>query len=111
MLSCLHCSQSGLATRRHFQDVSGSKSRANSMASCSTRPTTSKAGSKVKEARLEFPPNFPRDLRGTGVVVMGVIVLDQIQTLDRARLVKRLGALRPATLGATLQTLQAMFAP
>jgi mRNA interferase MazF len=41
----------------------------------------------------------------------GLIVLDQIRTLDRVRLVKRLGALRPATLAATLQTLQAMFAP
>ena len=41
----------------------------------------------------------------------GLIVLDQIRTLDRAPMVKRLGALRPATLGATLQTLQAMFAP
>ena len=41
----------------------------------------------------------------------GLIVLDQIRTLDRARLVKRLGALRPATLAATLQVLQAMFAP
>jgi mRNA-degrading endonuclease toxin of MazEF toxin-antitoxin module len=34
-----------------------------------------------------------------------------MRTLDRARLVKRLSALRPATLAATLQTLQAMFAP
>jgi mRNA interferase MazF len=41
----------------------------------------------------------------------GLIVLDQIRTLDRARLVKRLGALRPATLTATLRTLQNMFAP
>ena len=41
----------------------------------------------------------------------GLIVLDQIRTLDRVRLVKRLGALRPATLAVTLQTLQAMFAP
>lgn len=41
----------------------------------------------------------------------GLIVLDQIRTLDRARLVRRLGALRPATLAATLQTLQAMFSP
>ena len=32
-------------------------------------------------------------------------------TLDRALLVKRLGALRPTTLAMTLQTLQAMFAP
>lgn len=41
----------------------------------------------------------------------GLILLDQIRTLDRARLVKRMGALRPATLAATLRTLQAMFAP
>lgn len=41
----------------------------------------------------------------------GLILLDQVRTLDRTRLVKRLGALRPVTLAATLQTLQAMFAP
>lgn len=39
----------------------------------------------------------------------GLIVLDQIRTLDRVRLVKRLGALRPATLASTLKTLRAMF--
>ena len=39
----------------------------------------------------------------------GLIVLDQIRTLDRVRLVKRLGALRPATLDNSLKTLQAMF--
>ena len=41
----------------------------------------------------------------------GLIVLDQIRTLDRARLVKRLGALRVPTLALTLQALQNMFAP
>jgi mRNA interferase MazF len=41
----------------------------------------------------------------------GLILLDQVRTLDRARLVKRMGGLRPVTLAATLQTLQAMFAP
>ncbi len=41
----------------------------------------------------------------------GLIVLDQVRTLDRARLVKHLGALRPPTLLLTLQTLQSMFAP
>jgi len=41
----------------------------------------------------------------------GLIVLDQIRTLDRVRLVKRVGALRAQTLAATLQTLQSMFAP
>lgn len=41
----------------------------------------------------------------------GLVVLDQIRTLDRVRLLKRLGALRPPTLALTLRTLQAMFAP
>lgn len=41
----------------------------------------------------------------------GLIVLDRIRTLDRVRLVKRLGAVRPTTRSAMLQTLQAMFAP
>ncbi len=41
----------------------------------------------------------------------GLIVLDQIRTLDRTRLVSRLGALRASTLAAALQTLQVMFAP
>ena len=39
----------------------------------------------------------------------GLIVLDQIRTLDRLRLVRRLGALRALTLALTLQTLQALF--
>ena len=34
----------------------------------------------------------------------GLIVLDQLRTLDKVRLVKRLGALRPVTLAASLQT-------
>ena len=39
----------------------------------------------------------------------GLIVMDQLRTLDRVRLVKRLGALRASTLSSTLQTLRAMF--
>jgi mRNA interferase MazF len=41
----------------------------------------------------------------------GLILLDQVRTLDRVRLVQRLGTLRPVTLRSVLQTLQAMFAP
>lgn len=41
----------------------------------------------------------------------GLLVLDQIRTLDRVRLIKRLGALRAPTLAATLHCLQSMFAP
>jgi mRNA interferase MazF len=40
----------------------------------------------------------------------GLIVLDQLRPLDRARLLKRLGSLRAPTLALTLQTLQDMFA-
>jgi mRNA interferase MazF len=41
----------------------------------------------------------------------GLIVLDQIRTLDRVRLIRHLGSLRSQTLALTLQTLQAMFTP
>jgi len=39
----------------------------------------------------------------------GLILLDQIRTLDKVRLVKRLGAVSPDTLSATLNTLQEVF--
>ena len=41
----------------------------------------------------------------------GLILLDQLRTLDRQRLVKRLGAANAATLTSVLDGLQAMFAP
>lgn len=41
----------------------------------------------------------------------GLILLDQLRALDRARLVKRLGALRAPTRDAALRRLQEMFAP
>lgn len=41
----------------------------------------------------------------------GLILLDQIRTLDKTRLVKRVGAVHPATLEKTLHTLQAVFEP
>ena len=40
----------------------------------------------------------------------GLILLDQIRTLDKSRLAKRLGAVAPKTLTATLATLQVLFA-
>lgn len=54
------------------------------------------------------PASFRVPLRFQGK--QGLIVLDQIRTLDRTRLIQRLGALRPSTLAATLSVLQAMFA-
>jgi mRNA interferase MazF len=41
----------------------------------------------------------------------GLILLDQVRTLDRVRLVQRLGALRAPTLAQALQVLGRMFAP
>jgi mRNA interferase MazF len=41
----------------------------------------------------------------------GYIVLDQIRTVDRERLVRKLGKLAPSTLRRTLTILQDMFAP
>ena len=41
----------------------------------------------------------------------GLILLDQLRTLDRQRLVKRLGVANAATLANVLDGLQAMFAP
>ena len=41
----------------------------------------------------------------------GLILLDQIRTLDQVRLVKRLGKVPPRTLNATLDTLRKVFAP
>jgi len=41
----------------------------------------------------------------------GYVVIDQIRTLDRERLVRRLGKLSPSTLGRILAILQEMFTP
>lgn len=40
----------------------------------------------------------------------GLVLLDQIRTLDKARLARKLGAASSATLSATLRTLQEVFA-
>jgi len=41
----------------------------------------------------------------------GEVVVDQLRTVDRERLVRRLGRLSPSTLAQVLSTLQEMFAP
>ena len=41
----------------------------------------------------------------------GYVVLDQIRTVDRDRLGRRLGRLSPATIDRVLHVLQEMFAP
>ena len=41
----------------------------------------------------------------------GYVVIDQIRTVDRERLVRRLGKVLPSTLGRILAILQEMFTP
>jgi mRNA interferase MazF len=40
----------------------------------------------------------------------GLILLDQVRTLDKRRLVRRMGVLDPRTVAALLATLREMFA-
>ena len=41
----------------------------------------------------------------------GLVLLDQVRTLDKIRLVKRIGTVEAATLQKVLTTLQSMFTP
>ena len=41
----------------------------------------------------------------------GLVLLDQIRTVDKSRLVKKSGSVHAATLEKTLRTLQMMFEP
>jgi mRNA interferase MazF len=53
-----------------------------------------------------YPSRVPCRFQGKN----GQVVLDQIRTVDKARLVKRLGRISPATQGAVLAVLAEMFA-
>ena len=89
-------------------------------------------GSELKKSRpcvIVSPPEFNQHLRTVIVASMtskgfvvpfrvpvthartkGLIVLDQIRTVDKIRLVKRLGAVNAKTLSTVLITLQEVFA-
>ncbi|MGH9319791.1 MAG: type II toxin-antitoxin system PemK/MazF family toxin [Vicinamibacteria bacterium] len=54
-----------------------------------------------------YPFRVPCKFKGKS----GHVVLDQIRTVDRERLVKHLGALSPVVLGRALGVLREMFAP
>ncbi len=91
-------------------------------------PTT---GSKIKKARpcvVISPPELHDYLRTVMVAPMttgsrpapfrvavrhagksGLILLDQVRTIDKARLVKRSGSLTAVTLRATLATLREVY--
>ena|SRR6516164_3898944 len=55
-----------------------------------------------RPAPFRIPVSFARK--------SGLILLDQLRTLDKQRLVRRLGALQPRTLQATLACLRDVFA-
>lgn len=89
-------------------------------------------GSEIKKSRpcvIVSPPELNENLRTVIVAPMtskgfvapfrvpvthagtkGLIVLDQVRTVDKIRLSKRLGAVSPKTLSVTLATLQELFA-
>jgi len=54
-----------------------------------------------------YPFRIPCRFQGRS----GHVVLDQVRTVDRERLVRRLGRLAPSTLNRALLVLQEMFAP
>jgi mRNA interferase MazF len=56
-----------------------------------------------------FPAPFRINVRHDGKD--GLIVLDQLRTVDQRRLSQRLGAVPANTLATALATLQAMFTP
>jgi mRNA interferase MazF len=55
-----------------------------------------------KPAPYRIPVTFQRK--------KGLILLDQIRCVDKKRLVKKMGAIKPETLTKTLSTLQEVFA-
>jgi mRNA interferase MazF len=92
-------------------------------------PTIGSAIRKSRPCVVVSPPELNQHLRTVIVAPMtskgfaapfrvpithggtrGLIVLDQIRTVDKVRLVKRLGAVSAKTLGATLSALQEVFA-
>jgi len=54
-----------------------------------------------------YPTRIPVTFKGK----KGSVVLDQLRTVDRARLMKRLGKISAETSRRVLATLQEMFAP
>ena len=93
-------------------------------------PTVGSEIEKTRPCVLVSPPEMHNHLRTVIVAPMttgarpavfrvpitfkgktGLILLDQIRTIDKARLIRREGAVHAATLQRTLTTLRTMFAP
>ena len=92
-------------------------------------PTVGREVRKSRPCVVVSPPEFHEHLRTMIVAPMttksrpapfrvpvthagqkGLILLDQIRAVDKARLAKRLGAVSAKTLASTLGTLQEVFA-
>ena len=54
--------------------------------------------------------NYPSRVRCRFADKDGLVVLDQIRTVDRVRLMKKLGRIAPRTRRAVLETLASLFA-
>jgi mRNA interferase MazF len=93
-------------------------------------PTVGSEIQKTRPALIVSPPELHDYLRTVVVAPMttagfaapyrvpvgfqgkrGLVLLDQIRTVDQQRLVKKLGRVQPRTLAAALQVLQEIFAP
>ena len=63
--------------------------------------------------RIPAPPFSDQRLllRGIAQLEPGHVVLDQIRTVDRGRLIRRLGRLSPQALEKSITLLGEMFAP
>jgi mRNA interferase MazF len=61
----------------------------------------------MTSAGSEAPYRIPTTFRGR----RGLLLLDQVRTLDKRRLIRRVGKIDHRTLVATLQTLQRIFIP
>ena len=91
-------------------------------------PTVGSEIQKTRPAVILSPPELHDHLRTVIVAPMttgakpapyripmtfqakrGLILLDQIRTVDKLRLIKRLGSVSATTLTATLKTLQSVF--
>ena len=92
-------------------------------------PTIGREIRKVRPCVIASPPEMHDFLRTVIVAPMttgsrpapfriavthagknGLILLDQLRAVDKARLAKKLGTVSPATLTAMLETLQEVFA-
>jgi mRNA interferase MazF len=67
-------------------------------------------GSEIKKSMTSKGFAAPFRVPVTHAGKKGLILLDQVRTVDKVRLAKKAGAVSPKTLSAALSTLQEVFA-